>query len=386
MNPEPRTSSNSRIFGYEGFSAQVECSEEGDLDWLSEFLQPQFAVRGVGFFACRIRLVADPREWNGLRAAGPASLQTRRECYFLDTRIVRLPLWASAGRETVVFDDESDVFCAVSAGRDDVRLLKKPRKRLARLALMRVLREYAHNHVLHAGGMIFHAAAFGLGRYGVVVAGKKGCGKTSLLLHALRLAGAHYVSNDRVLVSREGDAFRIRGIPTIINLRGSTLRMFPELYRRLCSSAYNPMLTLQEAAAGLLGHARPWRQDHYTLSPAQLCELMEVTPRSQARLAAVLFPRVTNTDGATRLEALSGRRAVSSLLESLFRSGFARQSGSLFSVSGNGHVVTDGARRQFVSALAARVPCYVCHVGVDAYDDHSWLDGLRSQLDGSQAP
>ncbi len=381
IKPETRTGSNSRTFGYEGFWARVECSEGEDLEWLGEFLQPQFRSRRAGSYTCRVRLAADTREWNELLASGPAPTQRRRECYFLDTRIVRLPLWPTAGRETVVFDDESDVFCVVGAGHDEVKLVKKPRKRLARLALMRVVREYAHNHVLREGGTILHASAFGLGRNGVLVAGKKGCGKTSLLLHALGAAGAHYLANDRVLANREGNEFRIRGIPTIINLRVSTLRMFPEPYQRLRTSTYNPLLSLREAAQAPMGSARPWREDRYTLSPMQLCELMEVTPRPEARVAAVLFPRVTNADVATRLVPMSRRQALSSVLDSLFRSGFARQSGSLFSVSGNGHVVTDDARRRSAAALAARVPCFACHLGADAYQDGAWLHELRSQLD-----
>ncbi len=78
---------------------------------------------------------------------------------------------------------------------------------------------------------------------------------------------------------------------------------------------------------------------------------------------------------------MSRRQALSSVLDSLFRSGFARQSGSLFSVSGNGHVVTDDARRRSAAALAARVPCFACHLGADAYQDGAWLHELRSQLD-----
>lgn len=374
-----------RFFDFDGLLARVECSEPEDLEWLTEFLQPQFGVRRAGSHACSVRLAADLREWKELYESGPDG-RRKRECYFLDTRIVRLPVWRSGGRETVLFDGESDVFCVVNAGHGHVRLLKQPRKRLARLTLMRVVREYALNHVARNGGTLIHAGAFVLGSNGVLIAGKKGCGKTSLLLHALRAACASYVSNDRVLVDREDDGFRMRGIPTIINLRVSTLRMFPELYQRLRSSAYNPVLSLQEADHGGLGQARPWRKNQYTLSPKQLCRLLEVKPKPEARLAALLFPRVTNREGPIRLEALSGRRAASSVLDSLFRSGFARQSGSLFSTVGKGHVMTDAERKRFASALAARVPCYACHVGANAYRDPSWPDGLSQWLDDIAKP
>ncbi len=363
------------ILHYDGLSTRISCSEPTDLEWLTEFLCPQFSVLKNGTAPCHVELAADSREWNALHRLGPDPRRGRRECFFLDTRIVRLPVWASASRDTILFDEDFGAFCIVD-GLRTVRLLKPDGKRMARLALMRVVREFAVNHAIHRQRVIVHGAACVRGDRGILIAGQKGWGKTSMLLRSLQDEGAHYVSNDRVAVSVNGDTLAVCGVPTIINLRVSTLKMFPDLYHRLQSSPYNPVLSLDEADGAPLGRAQAWRDGVFTLSPAQLCTLMGVGQRPKARLTAVLFPHVTNAAGTVRLERVPRTVAIRWLMESLYRSGYVRQTGSLFSVTGKGQTRTVGLSRRLASDVVRRVPCYVCHLGRAAYVDGSWLDDV----------
>ena len=90
----------------------------------------------------------------------------------------------------------------VSADRRQVHLLAAEPSR-GRIQLMRVLREYAMNHYMQQGGVYFHASAVVFGDKGLLIVGTKNAGKTSLMTHFLRHAGAAYVANDRVLVEPE---------------------------------------------------------------------------------------------------------------------------------------------------------------------------------------
>ena len=78
---------------------------------------------------------------------------------------------------------------------------QSPNRLTARVRLMRVVREYFHNAALHAGGLVLHAAAVVHDGRAIAVAGRKGAGKTTMLLRLLRDANASFLSNDRVLVT-----------------------------------------------------------------------------------------------------------------------------------------------------------------------------------------
>ncbi|UCC82207.1 MAG: hypothetical protein JSW46_14620 [Gemmatimonadota bacterium] len=370
------SATSSCVVRYDGLSLQVSCTEVEDLDWLTEFVRPPFRVYRRGSPAGNVHVTADTEEWKRLRRLGPDPTSRRRECVFLDTKIVRLPVWNVNRPGTALFDEEFNAFCLVDADRRAVNLVKTRQDRLARLALMRVVREFAINHLLHSSDIVVHGAAFVAGKRGVLVAGKKRSGKTSLLLHALHDRRLTYLSNDRVRLSLANDAPQIRGIPTIVNLRVSTLKQFPRLHDRLLSSAYSPVLSLRESETAPLGPARPWRKDQYSLSPIQLCRLLGVQARAEAPLDAILFPRVTGAECTIRLERMTASEAIRRLRESLFRSPYRRLSGSLFSIVGKGYVRSPDAFSQVLSTVASRIPCYVCHMGRTAFADASWLETL----------
>jgi hypothetical protein len=76
----------------------------------------------------------------------------------------------------------------------------------------------------------------------VLIAGPAGSGKTTVLLTCLRLLGAHFVADDRVLLRR--DPHRLIGYPWPTRLRvpDGTLSAYPDLRERLAAPDERPGL------------------------------------------------------------------------------------------------------------------------------------------------
>src|SRR5262249_6982123 len=157
-----------------------------------------------------------------------------------------------------------------------------------RSALFSVVRELATNHAQRAGDLLLHASAFTIGRRGVVIAGPKKAGKTTMLVHALHRAAPEYVSNDRVLITAEASP-RAVGVPTVVRLRRGTLDLFPVLAETLDASGYEHRLTLDEAAnqPGLKSVSPSGAR---RVSHAQLCRVLAVGAQRETAIAALVFP------------------------------------------------------------------------------------------------
>ncbi len=85
---------------------------------------------------------------------------------------------------------------------------------------------------LHRGGLLFHAAAVA-GPGGVLaLAGFAGAGKSTLALHLMNL-GLDFVSNDRLIVRRDGTLLRAGGVPKLPRVNPGTILHNPSLRRIL---------------------------------------------------------------------------------------------------------------------------------------------------------
>ncbi len=85
---------------------------------------------------------------------------------------------------------------------------------------------------LHRGGLLFHAAAVA-GPGGVLaLAGFAGAGKSTLALHLMNL-GLDFVSNDRLIVRRDGASLRAGGVPKLPRVNPGTILNNPSLRRIL---------------------------------------------------------------------------------------------------------------------------------------------------------
>ncbi len=355
-----------RVFRYEKLSIGVRSDEDADLEWLEEFLAPQFGREEKTDTDWELTLAHDGGVRERLAALGPADEDV--VCFALDTRDIHLPRWNSSAHVDLVFDEKFDTLYRVNARDRLVTLVAGGDRGGGRIALMRVVRELAMNRVQSDGGVIVHGAAFAIGGRGVIVAGPKGAGKTTLLMYVLQSTEAAYVSNDRLLLSLDPPTWRIRGIPTIVTVRRPTLDFFPPIQERMRDRGFALRLTLREARQRRV--PLPGTQLKVpSIGPGQLCALLEAKSTAGAPATAVLFPRLSDRTGPLRLTEISRKRAAERLFDSLFGVRKLRSTSPVFSDAPD-QPTFDRVRLEAACAtLASVLPCYECELGPEAYAD-----------------
>lgn len=342
------------------------------LAWLAEFLGPHFAGAPSGDHTARVRLIEDARGWEAARALGPAGGDAA--VFALDSELVSLPCWRGAPRR--FFDAGRAAFYDVTAGAD-VTILSASGNHRARPALMRVVRELATNHAQRRGGLLLHAAALAVGEAGLVVAGPKEAGKTTLLIHALHAGGARYVANDRVLVE-PGANPRAHGVPAIVKLRRGTLDLFPAVAARLATTRFETRLTLAEAAAAdaAAGPASGVAPDtaagaasagSRSITPAQLCRLLDRPAQAECPVSVVVFPRQTDRPGGAEVRPLAPAEVAARLRGALFGVPTGRPVSDVFTLPADPPPPAPALLAAGCDALAAAVRGVECRLGLDAY-------------------
>lgn len=82
---------------------------------------------------------------------------------------------------------------------------------------------------LNQGGFLGHAAGVRSGKRGISLAGFSGAGKSTLALH-LMSKGATFISNDRVMVERDGDGLTMYGVAKQPRINPGTALNNPDLH------------------------------------------------------------------------------------------------------------------------------------------------------------
>jgi hypothetical protein len=326
-----------------------------------------------------ITVTLDGGRYERLAGLGPSSGEAL--CFALDTRDINLPLWNADAPAKVLFDAESETFFLLESGRRRITLVTRGDGGRFRIGLMRVVRELATNRAQHDGGVILHASAFSLGNKGVIVTGPKGAGKTTLLMYALQTTPADYVSNDRVLL-RWDDGPRIRGIPTIVSLRGPTLSFFPPVLERLRGSGYTFRLTRREASERPPTELAVKSDGRASIGPNQFCEILEVESTAGARPAVILFPKLCDRSGPLRLNRLPKELAAARLYDVLFGVRKLRTTSPFFSDAPEQPAFDREKLEAACAALTAEVASYECELGPDAYSENRSSQILVDRLAG----
>lgn len=363
---------------YARFTTRVESDDASHLDWLREFLTPSFEAVETPRPARTVRLRVDPERYADAARRGPRSGDEAVPWFWLDTGVLRLPLWTAPWEGRVVFDRDRAAFFTLDPP-TAVEILTSGDGLAVRDALMRVVRELAMSEAWRQGALVLHAAAAIVDDRVILIAGPKGAGKTTLLVHLLRGSRARFVSNDRVVIPADGPAPAVRGLPTIVKLLRESAQWFPDLYGRLLTSPFHHRLTLAEARHGQPHAATTPPRSHWTLTPAQLCSLVGATPVPGGRLEAIVFPRVTGDPGTVALRRLPLAEAAAAIT--------ATQLGALRAEppeegapawpweSGGPNAPVPVRARALAEArcreLATRVPAFECRLGPDAYGDAS---------------
>jgi hypothetical protein len=312
---------------------------EAECAWLKRFLTPAFGVvAGPCDSTARVRLVDTPPPSAVSNIAGD------RVAFVLDHRPVRLA--TTTVLDTLVAGDpELQLAYAVRGGTDAV-VHRGTRDDLTRIALMRVVREYAHNLLIDAGGVVIHAAAFAGPRGAVLVTGPKGVGKTTLLARMLSLGRVSYLANDRVGITADlGSAL---SIPTIVAVRSGTRRLLPELAGGLRQLGRFTDLGARDSAPPDRPH------DSWYFAPGQFAHALSCEVIARAPLAAIVALRPDAPPGPPR------RAAPADAVELLTASLLGARAGVFVSeIFRSAPPAPDVAARLEAACrrLAAAVPC-----------------------------
>lgn len=357
----------SQCFAYKGLTVRVQSDDPAHLLWLEEFLTPSFTLMEEAEADRTVVVTVDDRGYDEAFRRGPHSDGHQVDCFMLDSGPVRLPVWVSASVERVIFDERFKVFYLVSRDGAQIGILTASQNQAARIALMRVVREFAMMHSWTGTRLIIHGAAFAVGESGVIIAGPKGAGKTSLLIHSLQDAGARFITNDRVVVDLAGAEPMLHGMPTIVTIRDQTLDLFPELGKRLLQGGYDHRFTLTETIPEETRAVRSQRGRPIDLTPAQFCTLLDVSMREQSPVRALLFPRVTEGDDGLHLRELSAQAAGERLSMALFGARSSQRTSQVFTSASHLPCIDHASLENLCAVLTARIRCFDCWLGRQAY-------------------
>ena len=330
-----------------------------DEQWLEAFLAPAFAATGEAADAvAHVHLVDTPAD------ATHACTVADQVAFVLDRRPVRLAGLA-AGDTRIYADPELQVRYSVRDHGRDVVVHRGPRDDWTRIALMRAVREYAHNALVDGGGLVIHGAAFAGPRGAVIVTGPKGVGKTTLLARMLASADLSYLANDRVGITP--DLRSALSIPTIVAVRSGTRLLLPDLAAKL-----RPLGRFTEL--DISGGAPPDRtRDSWYFAPRQFADALPRGMTASAPVAAIVM--LCPDEGPGPLRDAAPSQAVALLLESLLGANAGVFVSEIFRADAP---PTDIAERLRAAGrrLANAVPCFA--LPAPASFNHATLDGLRS--------
>lgn len=296
------------------FVVEILCPTPGDVEWLRENLRPAFDEDEDASPNVTLRCEIDAKsfaEMTGGAIDTLASSASREDvpCFSMDGYVAAFP--PLAGKAPGVFDTDLRLLYLYDDPTATLSVVGPHYRTSLRIALLRLVRELAGGSFPRRSLLTVHASALALGDQGVLICGPKRAGKTTLLTHLLRRAGARYIANDRSLLHVAPDTVGyVAGIPTVVSLRA-------DLWERLSLPA-SPHVGNWRARETLANSGRETTtpQAGASLSPAQYLALLGVTPCAQARLRAILFPEVNDEYDGIDIRPLDGSEAARRLLES----------------------------------------------------------------------
>lgn len=344
-------------------TVRVECADPAVLDWLEEFLAPWLAVDARRAPDATVALRRDPAAYAAMLARGPRAGGGAAGCFAFDAGLVALPWWSAPDGGLAAFEEGAEVFYCRDAAATRVELLIAAEQLDHRVCLLRAVREYFVSHAWGAGTAVVHGAALAVGDRGIAIAGAKHAGKTTLLIELLRGARAALVANDRIVVSSAGDGPRVRGIPTVVQVRRPPADRLPVLHGLLADAEADHRLSLAQCGP----RDRPPRRGTPPLvvSPAQFAALLEVPLAAATRLDALLFPRVEPRAAGLVLEPLAADEAAARLRACVWGGAQPRLS-ELFVLPGRAPGLAVAALDAWCAATVRRLRPFECRLGHDA--------------------
>lgn len=364
-------------FSFEGISIGVTVEDQGDIEWLTEFLVPWFDLSD-STPDVEVSVRQDRAMFEKLIACPPA--QKRVNAFMMDTRVIDFPCWNIPGQQLACLDEQNQIFYLITD--EQIHLVYSARPNNLRTSLMRVLREVAMGAAQLRGGRFLHASAFAINGRAVIVTGPRGAGKTSLLSYVLSNSKATFLTNDRLLVKRRGQQVQLRGMPTIVSIRSGTMKLFPKMRPSIEDQGFTTKVTMMEARQSETTTSLPTRDGRWGLTPRQFCSILDCKPQREARAAILLFPRQTGLPGSIELRKTDTFETRDQLQHSLFGHIGPDSLSDAFTI------VPPGLKKRpadddktLFTALVNSMTAFDCELGNDAYRGGSGIEKLLQILE-----
>lgn len=335
----------------------VSGNDFADLHWIEELLHPWCDSVSPGCASMSIRLTRSnmltrilSEKWEKHRDQN--TYFTDLPCVRLDQQTVTLEGWREDNKLVLV---DSLAGCFFMVDGSNAELVVPVSSKHARIILLSTIREMIIGRLSGLHALVdLHAAGFCIGGQGVLLAGPRKAGKTTLLCHAISSAGAELLANDRILVDLNKDYPIAYGVPTMASIRKGTLDLFPQLQA--------PEEILRSSAdEGQNGSSE------LRLPPSKFASRLGARHLQKAQLRAILLPEIISGPEGIVLKPLAAEEALLRLKSYRYGVPEHREVPTLF-----GSLMSGGRKpvsiEEGMAHLVSEVPIYQCQMGVNAYD------------------
>jgi len=367
------------VLDYDGLAVGVSVWRASDEEWVRDVMSPAFGITETGAAAVEVELVVDPARHEALHRLGPAGGHV--DGAILDDSTESFERWSGSTEDAerrTAFDPLFGVFHEVGPG-PTLRITAEGGE-VCRVALMRVVREFAMQASMRRGNLFLHAAAISVDGRALVIAGEKGAGKTTTLSWCLELLEeARFIANDRVRVAcAEAPGFDVRAMPTVMSFRPPGLALLPQLEQKVRAQRGAPFHSRSEARdREELGPVTPFSDGRVGLSPTRYPELLGRASTASAPAAAIVFPEVADDSDGLRPLRLDEETSIGRLTRALFGAAALERQSDLFSYPRAGPFPKADELRARAARIASAVPCFAWRVGRGVIGDTA---GLRAFL------
>lgn len=169
-----------------------------------------------------------------------------------------------------------------------------------RITLRKLIRAVFVQHCEEKGFTLLHASAVYDDRTLLVLVGDRGAGKTTLALDAVLRHGFTLLSNDHLVLYRDGERLVLTSVPTVVSVKPGTA-----LSLRGALPPHPGLEELRAADLGALGSPRLRRNRHalyfsFGELGQPLLPRLELGPGAPERARWIVFPRFGESAGTPR--------------------------------------------------------------------------------------
>lgn len=374
----------SRVFSYHGVAVRVRSNQPASLEWLCEFFHPHASTETEGPARYEVNLIVDTdrfKQWSCGRPTGASA-----DVFVLDSRVIQLPEWRAPDGAVAYYDRQYDVFYIVDRPGERYTLLAhEANLTFTRTPLMRAVRELISSHLRLDEALFLHSACAVFDGDGIVIAGTKCAGKTTLLMYLLTRGNGALLSNDRIMIGKNGAGWAAHAMPTVTSVRTPSFEFLEDIRDRAYAMSFHFRRTLRENEATPCERYDDLVGTHYTFSPVQFARMLEVDVVTTATPRAVVFPEITGLPGTIELELMPSERLLDAFMDVRFGRrdwhGFSR----VFTPDPSPKEPDDAAAAALCELFAKEVPAYRCRLGLDVYKTAESAETLKRLVAGEVA-